>query len=56
MIKNEILSKKKRKYRILKIFDFFEKSLFCRFCDKKVAVSRHIIDQFKFKDHIWKVH
>jgi hypothetical protein len=46
MIKNEILSEKKAKYRILKIFDFFKKWLFCRFCDEKVAVSRHVIDQF----------
>jgi hypothetical protein len=53
MIKNEILSKKSEN---IGFFDFFEKSLFCWFCDEKVAVSRHIIDQFQFQDQIWKVH
>jgi hypothetical protein len=55
MIKNEILSKKSENIENMKILDFFERSLFCRFCDKKVAVSRHIIDQFQFQDQIWKV-
>ncbi len=54
MIQNVIFNEKKRKYRILKIFDFSEKCRFCWFFDKKVAISRRRKDIFDSKTRFGK--